>query len=129
MKTFIVRTNDGNRLFIITSDDIETALNQLKNRISNLPSLTYQTLNSNDIIDISITYSHEYSIDILDVTWLSNDNIYVGLKFKYFHPQYGLQEWIVDEWSLNDSDKWSVKSRCGQFSFEAPIQLIKHCLE
>jgi hypothetical protein len=64
-----------------------------------------------------------------DVTWLSNDNIYVGLKFKYFHPQYGLQEWIVDEWSLNDSDKWCVKSRCGQFSFEAPIELIKHCLK
>jgi hypothetical protein len=83
MKTFIVRTNDGNRLFIITSDDIETALNQLKNRISNLPSLTYQILNSNDIIDISITYSHEYSIDILGVTWLSNDNIYVGLKCCY----------------------------------------------
>jgi len=129
MKTFIVRSNDDNRLFIIASDNIETALNQLKEKVINLPCvLNHKELGNNDIIDISVTYLYDDD-GYFDVTWLSNDNIYVGLKFKYFHPQYGLQEWIVDEWSLNDSDKWCVKSRCGQFSFEAPIELIKHCLK
>jgi hypothetical protein len=33
MKTFIVRSNDDNRLFIIASDNIETALNQLKEKL------------------------------------------------------------------------------------------------
>jgi hypothetical protein len=129
MKTFIVRSNDDNRLFIIASDNIEMALNQLKEKVINLPCvLNHKELGNNDIIDISVTYLYDDD-GYFDVTWLSNDNIYVGLKFKYFHPQYGLQEWIVDEWSLNDSDKWCVKSRCGQFSFEAPIELIKHCLK
>ena len=59
MKTFVVQSKEGNRLFILTSNYIETALNQLKDRINNLPSLSlnHRELGTNDIIDINISYS------------------------------------------------------------------------
>ena len=63
----------------------------------------------------------------LNVTWLSNNNVYVGLTFSYFHPQYGLQKWKIEQ-GFNDVGKWCVKSSCNQFSFDAPTELIKYCL-
>lgn len=127
MKTFVMESNDGNRLFIITSDDIESARNQLNDKISNFPTnYSHRELSINDIIDITFTDTYDDGANF-DVTWLSNNNVYVGVMFKYYHPQHGLHDWIVDSENIN-LDLWCVKSSCNKFSFDAPTELIKYCL-